>query len=62
MVKEAILNMPLKNLEIVKAIVVHTCKELKHKNGTSVHFNDNVTSVINQERNLKRTCVFGPIA
>jgi large subunit ribosomal protein L14 len=27
-----------------------------------VHFNDNVTSVINQERNLKRTCVFGPIA
>jgi ribosomal protein L14 len=52
MVKEAILTMRLKK-SIVRAAVVHTCKKLKHKNGTSVQFNDNVTIVINQEGNPK---------
>jgi large subunit ribosomal protein L14 len=54
-VKEAILNMPLKKLEVVKAIVVCICKEFKHKNGTSVQFNDNDVIVINQEGNPKGT-------
>jgi len=35
-IKEAIPNIPLKKLEVVKAIVVCICKEFKHKNGTSV--------------------------
>jgi large subunit ribosomal protein L14 len=61
MVKEAILNMPLKKLKVVRVIVVCTCKELKHKNGTCVQFNDNVAIVINQEGNPKGTCVSGPI-
>ncbi|CAM6023297.1 unnamed protein product [Sphagnum balticum] len=59
MVKEAILNMPLK--KVVRAAVVHTCKKLKHKNGTSVQFNANVAIVIDQEGNPKGTCVFGSI-
>jgi large subunit ribosomal protein L14 len=46
MVKEAISNMPLKKSEVVRAAVVHTCKKLKHKNGTSVQFNANVAIVI----------------
>jgi ribosomal protein L14 len=53
------MNMPLKKL-VVRAIVVHTCKELKHKNGMNVPFNDNVAIFINQEGNLKRFRVFGP--
>jgi large subunit ribosomal protein L14 len=57
MVEEAISNMHFKKLEVVKAVVVRTCKEAKHKNGTSVQFDDNVVAVINQEG----ICVFGPV-
>jgi large subunit ribosomal protein L14 len=62
MVKEAIPNMPLKKLEVVRAIVVCTCKKFKRKNGMSVRFNNNVAIIINQEGNPKGTLVFGPIA
>ena len=61
-VKEAIPNMPLKKSEVVRAVVVRTCKELKRKNGTSVQFDDNAAVVINQEGNPKGTRVFGPVA
>ncbi|KAH9547650.1 hypothetical protein CY35_11G045700 [Sphagnum magellanicum] len=54
-VKEAIPNIPLKKLEVVKAIVVCICKEFKHKNGTSVQFDDNAIIVINEEGNPKGT-------
>ncbi len=61
-VKESIPNMPFKKSEVVRVVVVRTCKELKRKNGTSVQFDDNVVVVINQEGNLKGTRVFGPVA
>jgi len=61
-VKEAIPNMPLKKSEVVRAVVVRTCKELQRKNGTSVQFDDNAAVIINQEGNPKGTRVFGPIA
>ncbi len=62
MVKEASPNMPLQNLEVVRAIVVCICKTFKHKNGTTMQFDDNVAIVINQEGNHKGTRVFGPVA
>ncbi len=61
-VKEAIPNMPLKKSEIVRAVIVRTCKELKRKNGTIIQFDDNAAVVINQEGNPKGTRVFGPVA
>jgi len=61
-VKEAIPNMPLQKSEVIRALVVRTCKELKHKNGTSVQFDDNVVVVINQEGNPKGTHGFGLVA
>lgn len=61
-VKEALPNMPLKKSEIVRAVVVRTCKELKRKNGTIIQFDDNAAVVINQEGNPKGTRVFGPVA
>jgi len=61
-VKEVIPNMPLQKSEIIRVVVVRTCKELKRKNGTSVQFNDNVVIVINQEGNPKGTHVFGLVA
>nr|YP_010901683.1 ribosomal protein L14 [Barbella flagellifera]WIL07903.1 ribosomal protein L14 [Barbella flagellifera] len=61
-VKEAVPNMPLKKSEMVRAVVVRTCKELKRKNGTIIQFDDNAAVVINQEGNPKGTRVFGPVA
>jgi large subunit ribosomal protein L14 len=61
-VKEAVPNMPLKKSEIVRAVVVRTCKELKRKNGTIIQFDDNAAVVINQDGNPKGTRVFGPVA
>ena len=61
-VKEVVPNMPLKKSEIVRAVVVRTCKELKRKNGTIIQFDDNAAVVINQEGNPKGTRVFGPVA
>ena len=61
-VKEAVPNMPLKKSEIVRAVVVRTCKEVKRKNGTIIQFDDNAAVVINQEGNPKGTRVFGPVA
>nr|QWW92738.1 ribosomal protein L14 [Tayloria sp. 49123] len=61
-VKEAVPNMPLKKSEIVRAVVVRTCKELKRQNGTIIQFDDNAAVIINQEGNPKGTRVFGPVA
>ena len=61
-IKEAIPNMPLKKSEIVRAVIVRTCKELKRKNGIIIQFDDNAAVVINQEGNPKGTRVFGPVA
>jgi len=54
--------MPLQKSEVIRAVVVCTCKQLKHNNGTSVQFDDNVAVVINQEGKPKGTHIFSPIA
>ncbi|KAJ7515128.1 hypothetical protein O6H91_22G000200 [Diphasiastrum complanatum] len=54
--------MPLRKSEIVRAVVVRTCKELKRDNGMIIQFDDNAAVVINQEGNPKGTRVFGPVA
>lgn len=61
-VKEAIPNMPLKKSEVVRAVIVRTCKEFKRKNGMILRFDDNAAVVINQEGNPRGTRVFGPVA
>lgn len=61
-VKEAVPNMPVKKSEIVRAVIVRTCKELRRSNGSIIEFDDNAAVVINQEGNPKGTRVFGPIA
>nr|YP_009258649.1 ribosomal protein L14 [Coleochaete scutata]ANI25697.1 ribosomal protein L14 [Coleochaete scutata] len=61
-VKEAVPNMPLKKSEVVRAVVVRTCKELKRDNGMILRFDDNAAVVINQEGNPRGTRVFGPVA
>nr|YP_009033726.1 ribosomal protein L14 [Roya anglica]YP_009256888.1 ribosomal protein L14 [Roya obtusa]AHZ11109.1 ribosomal protein L14 [Roya anglica]ANI25964.1 ribosomal protein L14 [Roya obtusa] len=61
-VKEAVPNMPLKKSEIVRAVIVRTCKGLKRDNGMILRFDDNAAVVVNQEGNPRGTRVFGPVA
>lgn len=61
-IKEAVPNMPLERSEVVRAVIVRTCKELKRDNGMIIQYDDNAAVVIDQEGNPKGTRVFGAIA
>nr|YP_010974790.1 ribosomal protein L14 [Lysiana exocarpi]WNR57367.1 ribosomal protein L14 [Lysiana exocarpi]WNR57432.1 ribosomal protein L14 [Lysiana exocarpi] len=61
-IKDAIPNMPLKRSEVVRAVIVRTCKELKRENGIIIRYDDNAAVVIDPEGNPKGTRVFGGIA
>ncbi len=61
-VKDAVPNMALKKSDIVRAVIVRTCKGLRRTNGMTIRFDDNAAVVINKENNPRGTRVFGPIA
>ena len=61
-VKEALPNMPLKKSDIVRAVIVRTCKGLRRDNGMSIRFDDNAAVIVNKDGNPRGTRVFGPIA
>ncbi len=61
-VKDAIPTMPMKKSDIVRAVIVRTCKGVQRNNGTFIRFDDNAAVVINQEGNPRGTRVFGPVA
>nr|YP_009538322.1 ribosomal protein L14 [Ammopiptanthus mongolicus]AXV54273.1 ribosomal protein L14 [Ammopiptanthus mongolicus] len=61
-IKEAVPNTPLERSEVIRAVIVRTCKELKRSNGMIIHYNDNAAVVIDQEGNPKGTRIFGAIA
>nr|YP_009310555.1 ribosomal protein L14 [Cabomba caroliniana]YP_009310586.1 ribosomal protein L14 [Cabomba caroliniana]YP_009516913.1 ribosomal protein L14 [Cabomba aquatica]YP_009517002.1 ribosomal protein L14 [Cabomba furcata]ANA10776.1 ribosomal protein L14 [Cabomba caroliniana]ANA10777.1 ribosomal protein L14 [Cabomba caroliniana]AUD56522.1 ribosomal protein L14 [Cabomba caroliniana]AYE67896.1 ribosomal protein L14 [Cabomba caroliniana]AYE67985.1 ribosomal protein L14 [Cabomba aquatica] len=61
-IKEAVPNMPLERSEVIRAVIVRTCKELKRDNGMIIRYDDNAAVVIDQEGNPKGTRVFGSIA
>ncbi|KAM3303621.1 hypothetical protein P3S67_014651 [Capsicum chacoense] len=61
-IKEAVPNMPLERSEVVRAVIVRTCKELKRDNGIIIRYDDNAAVVIDQEENPKGTQIFGAIA
>ncbi|KAK2976947.1 hypothetical protein RJ640_028750, partial [Escallonia rubra] len=57
-IKEAVPNMPLERSEVVRAVIVRTCKELKRDNGMIIRYDDNAAVVIDQEGNPKGTREF----
>jgi len=61
-IKEAVPNTPLERSEVIRAVIVRTCKELKRNNGMIIQYDDNAAVVIDQERNPKGTRIFGAIA
>ena len=57
-IKEAIPNTPLEKSEVIRAVIVRTCKELKRNNGIIIRYDDNAAVVIDQEGNPKGTRIF----
>nr|YP_009059777.1 ribosomal protein L14 [Amentotaxus formosana]YP_009159038.1 ribosomal protein L14 [Amentotaxus argotaenia]YP_009233189.1 ribosomal protein L14 [Torreya fargesii]YP_009673534.1 ribosomal protein L14 [Torreya parvifolia]YP_009922043.1 ribosomal protein L14 [Torreya jiulongshanensis]YP_010138431.1 ribosomal protein L14 [Torreya fargesii var. yunnanensis]YP_010138513.1 ribosomal protein L14 [Torreya jackii]YP_010258657.1 ribosomal protein L14 [Amentotaxus yunnanensis]YP_010390349.1 ribosomal len=60
-IKEAAPNMPLEESEVVRAVVIRTCKELKRDDGIIIRSDDNAAVVIDQKGNPKGTRVFGSV-
>lgn len=61
-VKDATPNMAVKRSDVVRAVIVRTCKATRRDSGMSIRFDDNAAVIINAEGNPKGTRVFGPVA
>ena len=61
-VKEAIPNMPIKQSDVVRAIVVRTKKSIRRQDGMYIRFDDNAAVIVNMDNNPRGTRVFGPVA
>nr|UTM96187.1 ribosomal protein L14 [Medinilla sp. Lin681] len=61
-ITDALPNTSLERSEVIRAVIVRTCKELKRNNGMIIRYDDNAAVVIDQEGNPKGTRVFGAIA
>ena len=60
-VKDAIPNSPVKKGEVVKAVVVRTCKEVGRRDGSYIRFDDNAAVLINPQGEPIGTRIFGPV-
>ncbi|HLD50824.1 50S ribosomal protein L14 [candidate division WWE3 bacterium RIFOXYC1_FULL_40_10] len=47
---------------VVKALIVRTKKERRRKDGSYIRFDDNAAVVINKDKTMVGTRVFGPVA
>ena len=47
---------------VVRAVIVRTKKEVRRKDGSYIRFDDNAAVVVNKEKQLLGTRVFGPVA
>lgn len=61
-VKGADPNGQVKDGEIVRAVLVRSRKEQRRDDGSYIKFDDNAAVVIDNDKNLRATRVFGPIA
>ena len=60
-VKEAIPNLSIKRSEIIRAVVVRTCKYLRRQDGMFIRFDDNAVVIIDLNNNPRGTRIFGPV-
>lgn len=61
-VKEALPNQPLKKSDIVRAVIIRTCKGIRRSNGMVIRFEDNAAVILNKDNNPRGSRVFGPVA
>nr|YP_010965084.1 ribosomal protein L14 [Brasiliopuntia brasiliensis]YP_010965433.1 ribosomal protein L14 [Miqueliopuntia miquelii]YP_010966548.1 ribosomal protein L14 [Opuntia macbridei]YP_010967190.1 ribosomal protein L14 [Opuntia quitensis]WNM91081.1 ribosomal protein L14 [Brasiliopuntia brasiliensis]WNM91516.1 ribosomal protein L14 [Miqueliopuntia miquelii]WNM92778.1 ribosomal protein L14 [Opuntia macbridei]WNM93490.1 ribosomal protein L14 [Opuntia quitensis]WRH31532.1 ribosomal protein L14 [Brasiliop len=61
-IKKAIPSTRLERSEVIRAVIVRTCKELKRDNGLLIRYDDNAAVIIDQKGDPKGSRVFGAIA
>jgi large subunit ribosomal protein L14 len=48
--------------EVVKAVIVRSCKGVRRADGTYVRFDENAAVLIREDKNPRGTRIFGPVA
>nr|AMC32040.1 ribosomal protein L14 [Polygala alba]QCW94729.1 ribosomal protein L14 [Polygala alba] len=61
-IKKALPDTSLERSEVIRAVIVRTCKELKRTDGMIIRYDDNAAVVVDQEGKPKGTRIFGAIA
>jgi large subunit ribosomal protein L14 len=52
----------VKDHTVIKAVIVRTRKEVRRKDGSYIRFDDNAAVIIDKDKNMVGTRVFGPVA
>ena len=61
-VKVATSSGNVKKGQVVKAVIVRTKKERRRKDGSYIRFDDNACVIFDENKQMKGTRVFGPVA
>ncbi len=61
-VKVAEPNSKIRKGEVIRGVVVRTCKEVRRRDGSYIRFSDNAMVVIDRQGEPIGTRVFGPVA
>ena len=61
-VKEAIPNARVKKGEVRRAVIVRTKKAISRPDGSHILFDENAAVLINKDREVVGTRIFGPVA
>lgn len=52
----------VKDHTVAKAVIVRTKKEVRRKDGSYIRFDDNAAVLIDKDKNMIGTRIFGPVA
>jgi len=61
-VKDALPGAPVKEGQVVKAVIVRTVQGVNRPDGSHIKFDDNAAVLLNEENNPRGTRIFGPVA
>ncbi|MDQ7844015.1 MAG: 50S ribosomal protein L14 [Armatimonadota bacterium] len=61
-VKQATPNSPIKQGEVVRAVVVRQTRPLRRPDGSYIRFDDNAAVILTDAQNPRGTRIFGPVA
>ncbi len=61
-VKQATPNSPVKQGEVVRAVIVRQTQPMRRPDGSYIRFDDNAAVILTDAQNPRGTRIFGPVA
>ena len=61
-VKKATPGGTVKKVDVVKAVVVRSCRGLRRNDGSYIRFDENAAVIIREDKTPRGTRIFGPVA